>query len=233
MSTALPQHRPSLVDQIESLLPQTQCRQCGYQGCRPYAQAIADGTAKHNQCPPGGHEGIVRLSQLLNIEARPLNPQNGVEQPRTVAVINPALCIGCTLCIQACPVDAIVGTAKHMHIVLQDWCTGCHLCVPPCPVDCIDSVVVTTQTGWQAWSSEQADLARARHTRHLKRLQTKQANADDTSSSDQSSKKITPITSNVSPTMVHEKKENGYPMLKQSLIAEALAKAKARRDSES
>ncbi len=230
MSTALPQHRPSLVDQIENLLPQTQCRQCGYQGCRPYAQAIADGTAQHNQCPPGGHEGIVRLSKLLNIEVRPLNPQNGVEQPRTVAIINPAQCIGCTLCIQACPVDAIVGAPKHMHIVLQDWCTGCNLCVPPCPVDCIDSIAVTTQTGWQAWSSEQANLARARHTRHLKRLQT---NVDDTPSKDQCSKNLTPIASNVSPTMPREKKENAYPILKQSLIAKALAKAKAHRDSQS
>lgn len=228
MSTALPQHRPSLVDQIENLLPQTQCRQCGYQGCRPYAQAIADGTAKHNQCPPGGHEGIARLSKLLNIEARPLNPQNGIERPRTIAMINPALCIGCTLCIQACPVDAIVGAAKYMHIVLQDWCTGCNLCVPPCPVDCIDSVPVTTQTGWQAWSSEQADLARARYTRHLMRLET-----NNTSNSKQSNKDTAHINTNAPSASPHEKKENEYPMLKQSLITQALAKAKARRDSES
>ena len=232
MNAALPQQSPSLVDQIESLLPQTQCRQCGYEGCRPYAQAIADGTAKHNQCPPGGHEGIVRLSKLLNIEVVPLNPQNGIERPRTVAVIDPSQCIGCTLCIQACPVDAIVGGPKRMHVVLKEWCTGCNLCVPPCPVDCIDSIVITTKTGWQAWSPEQADLARARHTRHLKRLQSQQASTDNTPSSDQSNQETMHSATNGSSALSNEKKD-GHPILKQALIAKALAKAKARRDSKS
>ena len=127
-----------VVDQIEALLPQTQCAQCGYPGCRPYAQAIASGEADINQCPPGGADGIRALADLLGREPKPLNPENGVEQNRTVAVIDEATCIGCTLCIQACPVDAIVGAPKLMHTVIAAECTGCDLCLPPCPVDCIE-----------------------------------------------------------------------------------------------
>jgi electron transport complex protein RnfB len=161
----------TLADQIEDLLPQTQCTKCGYPACRPYAEAIAAGTANYNQCPPGGTEGIVRLAQLLGKPVIPLNPANGVERPRPVAVIDENLCIGCTLCIQACPVDAIVGAAKQMHTVVPQLCTGCDLCVAPCPVDCIDMVDVTPgRTGWDAWSQEQADDARARHHFHLFRL---------------------------------------------------------------
>src|SRR5262249_59128825 len=133
----------SLADQIEDLLPQTQCTKSGYPACRPYAEAVADGTASYNQCPPGGAEGIARLAQLLGKPVIPLNPVNGVERPRPVAVIDETLCIGCTLCIQACPVDAIVGAAKQMHTVVADLCTGCDLCVAPCPVDCIAMVDIT------------------------------------------------------------------------------------------
>lgn len=131
-----------VVEQIDALLPQTQCAQCGYPGCRPYAEAIASGEADINQCPPGGEAGIRALADLLGREPKPLNPENGAEQPRRVAVIDEPECIGCTLCIQACPVDAIVGASKQMHTVIEEACTGCDLCLPPCPVDCIDMVEV-------------------------------------------------------------------------------------------
>jgi electron transport complex protein RnfB len=154
----------SLADQLEDLLPQTQCTKCGYPACRPYAQAIADGKASYNQCPPGGIEGVARLANLLGRPVIPINPLNGIERPRPVAVIDESLCIGCTLCIQACPVDAILGAAKQMHTILPDLCTGCDLCVAPCPVDCIAMVDATPgKTGWAAWSQRQADAARARH----------------------------------------------------------------------
>nr|WP_104076646.1 MULTISPECIES: electron transport complex subunit RsxB [Mycetohabitans] len=162
---------PSLADRIDDLLPQTQCTKCGYSGCRPYAQAVADGTASYNQCPPGGQQGIARLASLLDRPLIPLNPANGVERARARAVIDETVCIGCTLCMQACPVDAIVGAPKQLHTVLADWCTGCDLCVAPCPVDCIEMVSVTgTATGWDAWSPQQADAARRRHARRNARL---------------------------------------------------------------
>lgn len=154
----------SLTDRIEDLLPQTQCTKCGYPACRPYAEAVASGAANYNQCPPGGAKGVARLAHLLGKPVIPLNPVNGVERSRPVAVIDEALCIGCTLCIQACPVDAIAGAAKQMHTVIADLCTGCDLCVAPCPVDCIAMVDVTPgKTGWAAWSQQQADDARERH----------------------------------------------------------------------
>ena len=131
-----------IVDQIDAVLPQTQCGQCGYAGCRPYAEAIAAGEADINQCPPGGEAGIQALADLLGVEPLPLNPEHGEEQPPRVAVIDEATCIGCTLCIQACPVDAILGAAKQMHTVIASECTGCDLCLPPCPVDCIEMVPV-------------------------------------------------------------------------------------------
>ena len=132
--------------------------------CRPYAEAIANGSANYNQCPPGGIEGVARMAKLLGKPVIPINPVNGHERPRPVAVIDESLCIGCTLCIQACPVDAIVGAAKQMHTIVSDLCTGCDLCVAPCPVDCIAMVDVTPgKTGWDAWSQAQADDARARH----------------------------------------------------------------------
>ncbi|MBJ9684300.1 electron transport complex subunit RsxB [Burkholderia multivorans] len=160
----------TLADRIEDLLPQTQCTKCGYNGCRPYAEAIAAGDANYNQCPPGGAEGIARLANLLGKPVIPLNPVNGTEHPRAVAFIDENLCIGCTLCMQACPVDAIVGAPKQMHTIVASLCTGCDLCVPPCPVDCIAMVPVTGErTGWDAWTQEQADAARERHDRRLAR----------------------------------------------------------------
>ncbi|WP_176050485.1 electron transport complex subunit RsxB [Burkholderia sp. BCC1644] len=160
----------TLADRIEDLLPQTQCTKCGYNGCRPYAEAIAAGDANYNQCPPGGAEGIARLAGLLGKQVIPLNPVNGSEHPRAVAFIDESLCIGCTLCMQACPVDAIVGAPKQMHTIIEAQCTGCDLCVPPCPVDCIAMLPVTgDRTGWDAWSQEQADAARERHDLRLAR----------------------------------------------------------------
>jgi len=122
---------------IDAVLPQTQCGKCGYKGCQPYADAIASGVADIDQCPPGGDEGVARLAALLGREAKPLNPLNGAYRPPQVAMVDEAACIGCAKCIQACPVDAIVGAAKLMHTVIASWCTGCELCLPPCPVDCI------------------------------------------------------------------------------------------------
>ena len=126
-----------LVDKIDAILPQTQCGQCGYPGCKPYAQAIASGEADINQCPPGGEPGVRALADLLGVEPKPLNAEHGAPKPKSIAVIDENICIGCTLCIQACPVDAILGSAKHMHTVIASECTGCELCVAPCPVDCI------------------------------------------------------------------------------------------------
>jgi electron transport complex protein RnfB len=145
----------SLAQRIDALLPQTQCTKCGYEGCRPYAEAIAQGEAAINQCPPGGDEGIARLATLLGREAIALNPANGEYRAPQVAVIDESLCIGCTKCIQVCPVDAIVGATKLMHTVIASWCTGCELCLPPCPVDCIALEPVP--------ALPDADLSRQRH----------------------------------------------------------------------
>jgi len=129
-----------LAGQIDRLLPQTQCGQCGFPGCKPYARAVARDEADIDQCPPGGAAGVIALAELLGREPKPVNPLNGIEKPKVLALIREEECIGCTKCIQACPVDAIVGAPKLMHTVLADLCTGCELCVPPCPVDCIDLV---------------------------------------------------------------------------------------------
>lgn len=139
-----------LVDKIDAILPQTQCGQCGFPGCRPYADAISKGEAEINQCPPGGEEGIRKLADLLGREFKPLNAENGTEKPKAVAFIDEQICIGCTLCIQACPVDAIVGAAKQMHTIVAPLCTGCELCVAPCPVDCISmQTVAETVETWK------------------------------------------------------------------------------------
>jgi Na+-translocating ferredoxin:NAD+ oxidoreductase subunit B len=152
---------------IHAALPQTQCQRCGYPDCAGYAHAIAHEAAPINQCPPGGTEGLQRLAALTSQPATALNPQFGVAQERSVAYIDEAWCIGCTLCIKACPVDAIIGSNKHMHTIIEADCTGCELCIPACPVDCIELEIVTPgHTGWQAWSQSAADQALQRYELH-------------------------------------------------------------------
>ena len=192
----------SLADRINDALPQTQCTRCGFPDCKAYAQAIAQDNAPINQCPPGGTEGIAVLSKITGRPALPLNSDNGIEGPMTVAVIDEAWCIGCTLCIKACPTDAILGSNKVMHTVIEAACTGCDLCLPVCPVDCIEMVPISDErTGWSAWSPALAQQARQRYEARQLRLLEEQAQED---------KEV--------PT-------------KQAMIAAALAKAKARQKS--
>lgn len=152
-----------IVEQIDSLLPQTQCGQCGYPGCRPYAEAIANGD-ELNKCPPGGQATIDKLADLLGREAKPLDAAHGEEDVKKVAVIREDECIGCTKCIQACPVDAILGAARQMHTVIADECTGCDLCVEPCPVDCIDMVAVSVKPERWKWNLDQIPIQDVTHT---------------------------------------------------------------------
>ncbi len=161
-----------LASRLLDALPQTQCRRCGYDDCRGYAEAIANEGARINRCPPGGAEGVARLAALTGRPVLPLDADCGAEGPRALAFIDEAWCIGCALCLKACPVDAIVGAAKHMHIVIDELCTGCELCVPVCPVDCISLVDASgKRTGWAAWSAPQADLARDRYSAHRARTE--------------------------------------------------------------
>jgi electron transport complex protein RnfB len=154
-----------IVDQIDNLLPQTQCGQCSYPGCKPYAEAIAGGE-KINKCPPGGESTIIALADLLGVEPEPLDAEHGAEKDvPMVAIIREDECIGCTKCIQACPIDAIMGAAKQMHTVIADECTGCDLCVEPCPVDCIDMVPMeTTLQSWH-WDKPENLIATTHHNK--------------------------------------------------------------------
>jgi Na+-translocating ferredoxin:NAD+ oxidoreductase subunit B len=151
-----------LAQRIDALLPQTQCTRCGYEGCRPYAEAIAAGESDINHCPPGGDAGVARLAALLDRPPKPLDPANGPYREPQVAIIDEAACIGCTKCIGACPVDAIVGASRLMHTVIASWCTGCELCLPPCPVDCIALAPVP--------SLPAAEISRARYRARVARL---------------------------------------------------------------
>lgn len=170
----------TLADLLDAALPQTQCTRCGYPDCRAYAEAMASGEANINRCPPGGAEGIARLAKISGKPVIPLDITHGLEGPRQLAVIDEAWCIGCTLCIKACPVDVIVGASKLMHTVIDAQCTGCELCVPACPVDCISMTPVTGEsTGWQAWSPVQAEEARARYTFRTVRLERDKRENDE------------------------------------------------------
>lgn len=160
-----------LIEEIDALLPQTQCGKCGFSGCRPYAEAIAAGRADINQCPPGNQEGIEKLAQLLGVAPKPLNTSHGFPRAgKVVAWIDEQLCIGCTFCIQACPVDAIVGAGKQLHNVIAAECTGCELCIAPCPMDCI-SLVPADENKNDIGKKQAADNARARHQFRLLRLE--------------------------------------------------------------
>lgn len=196
---------PTLADRIDDLLPQTQCEQCGFHGCRPYAEAIASGDAGIDRCPPGGAAGIERLAALLDRPVVPLDPTHGVEKPRALARIVEADCIGCTKCIQVCPVDAIVGASKVMHTVVVGLCTGCELCVPACPVDCI---VLDPMPLAQANDRVHADAARANFQRREQRL-----------SRDREARERQLATSKV---------EVAAPMARNAVL-EALARAKAKK----
>ena len=180
-STPQPPSSPPTADcalaaRIDAALPQTQCTRCGYPDCAAYAHAIAAEGAPINQCPPGGAEGIARLAAITGRPALPLSAEHGQEAPRAVAFIDESWCIGCTLCLKACPTDAIIGSNKSMHTVIEPYCTGCELCIPVCPVDCIQLENVSgTATGWAAWSAPLARQAQQRYGAHRERLQRETA----------------------------------------------------------
>lgn len=207
----------SLADRVDALLPQTQCTKCGYDGCRPYADALAAGDAPINRCPPGGDDGIAALAALLQTPALPLDLSRGEPGPLLVARIDEAHCIGCTLCIQACPVDAIVGANKHMHTVLADWCTGCDLCVAPCPVDCIQMV-----PAGRAWSAEDAAAGRQRHRRHQARMERLAAD---------NARLMTPEPAAVATPAAPATDDAQQDDRKRAAIESALARARARRNA--
>jgi electron transport complex protein RnfB len=222
-ASAPPPDAGGLAGRLHAALPQTQCTRCGYPDCLGYARAIAAGEAEINQCPPGGAEGVARLARLAGRPILPLNPANGVEAPRTVAVIDEAWCIGCTLCIKACPTDAILGTNKSMHAVIEPYCTGCELCVPVCPVDCIALENVTGEsTGWDAWSQAKADEALQRYEARSRRLQRESAEHDQRLQS-KARAKLADL-----PAHTHGA-EGAEADRKRAVIEAALARARARQ----
>lgn len=204
----------SLTFSVDALLPQTQCTKCGYDGCLPYARAMAEDQAPINRCPPGGVDGMQALAALLGRPALPLDPSCGqVPDSLHIALVDEAHCIGCTLCIQACPVDAIVGANQLMHTVVPELCTGCELCVAPCPVDCISMVPAGRQ-----WTQADADAARQRHTTRSQRLQGLH---------DEPAGPTARTLSNKAPLAALPDSEPD----KKKLIADVLAKARARRQA--
>lgn len=214
----------SLIEQLNNALPQTQCTRCGYPDCQRYAEAMAQGEADINQCPPGGTEGVARLAAITGKLAKPLNPDNGLEGPRTIAIIDEAWCIGCTLCIAACPTDAIVGANKRMHTVVEPYCTGCELCIPACPVDCISLEPVDIQlSGWASWPQSLADLARQRYDARSTRLQREAVEHDE--------RLAAKAVQKLADLPAHTKGTDHAPEVdrKRAIIEAALAKAKARQ----
>lgn len=172
-------NKSELIDRLLCLLPQTQCTQCGFGSCRAYAMAIIENETPINRCPTGGQTGIKKLAELLQLEELPLDADCGKEKPRSIAVIDEAKCTGCTICIQACPVDAITGTGRMMHTVINDYCTGCELCIPKCPVDCIDLKNISgTRLFSEVWDTQHAAAARQRFERQQQRLQDEKTRLD-------------------------------------------------------
>jgi electron transport complex protein RnfB len=219
-----------LIEEIDAILPQTQCRRCGFSGCLPYAEAIAEERADINQCPPGGDEGIGKLAQLLGKSPLPLNPAHGVYEPRTVALVNEEACIGCTLCIQACPVDAIVGAIKQMHTVIAAECTGCELCVAPCPMDCI-SMISKERLGYSARNqldntdneSGRDDKSAAAHRRKRYRYRLQRLEQEKRKKEGRTAQKSEAVLVTNSSSVAENRKK--------AAIQAALARARAARES--
>jgi electron transport complex protein RnfB len=214
----------SLIEQLNNALPQTQCTRCGYPDCQRYAQAIAQGEAGINQCPPGGVEGVERLAALTGQPVIPLNPDNGLEGPRTIAIIDESWCIGCTLCIAVCPTDAILGANKRMHSVIERYCTGCELCIPACPVDCISlEPIDIALSGWAAWPQTLADQARQRYEARTTRLK-RDTLEHEARLSAKALKKLADL-----PTHTKGTEQASEVDRKRAIIQAALAKAQARQ----
>jgi electron transport complex protein RnfB len=207
----------ALADRIDAVLPQTQCTKCGYDGCRPYAEAIAAGAADINRCPPGGTAGIVKLAEVTGRAVRPLDATRGAEGPLRVAVIDEALCIGCTLCIQACPVDAIVGAPRAMHGVVAAWCNGCDLCVAPCPMDCIAMQPVEPP---RVWTETDAAASRQRYHARRARLVT-EAEQREAARLVKAERKLASLDADADPAAAR----------KRAVVQAAIERARARRQA--
>ncbi len=214
----------ALLQRLHAALPQTQCTRCGFPDCAAYAQAMATGAAEINQCPPGGALGVQRLAEITGKPVLALNPIHGSEGPRAVAVIDEDWCIGCTLCLDACPTDAILGSNKVMHTVIEACCTGCELCIPVCPVDCISLENVSGErTGWLAWSQADADMALSRYEIHSLRRTSSAPSKPETPAISGSAGLASPAAGPASASAVADKKR--------AVIAAALASARAARQS--
>ncbi len=227
-SVPAPADQQALFLALHAALPQTQCTRCGYPDCAAYARAMAAGEADINQCPPGGEEGVQRLARITGRAAQLLNAEHGTEGPRRIAIIDEAWCIGCTLCIKACPTDAIVGSNKRMHTVIEPWCTGCELCLPVCPVDCIQLENVTGErTGWAAWSQAEADVALQRYEARKVRLARE--------SHEQVERQIAKAETKLADLPTHTRVQDrpgaeAEVDRKRAIIEAALAKARARQN---